>query len=340
MTARPSSLALRPRHLLLVASLIAAPALTSAPAFAQPGAAAPSDAAATKKALDLFKKGQGLYKSNKFAEALPLFRESYGLVASPNSRIYIARCLASTGDVVAGYEEFEALIADVDARNDPKYADARTAAVAERDELAQNKLALVTITVQNPSPSTKVSIGGRDIPVEKWGKPVPVAPGPTEVTITTLPGNPQTRNVDLAAGEKKPIALDAAPPTTAPPPVASSGGSSRSMLRPAAYVAGGVGVVGMGLFAVFGGLANSTYSDLTNKCQGSDGARSCPSDARGQIDDGKMQKDVANAGLIIGAAGLAAGVTLFVLSMDRGPKKEAQVQPVAGPGYVGVQGVF
>ena len=340
MVSRLLSSTLRPRHALLVATLIAAPALVAPDAVAQPaGAAAPSDAS-TKKALDLFKKGQGLYKANKHAEALPLFRESYALVQSPNSRIYIARCLAATGEAVAAYEEFEALIADVDARNDPKYQDARTAAVAERDELAQNKLALVTITVNNPSPGTSVSIGGRDIPAETWGKPVAVAPGSVDVTITTPPGAPQTQRVDLTAGDKRPIALDAAPAAATPPPVASSSGSSRAMLRPAAYVAGGVGVVGMGLFAVFGGLANATYSDLEGKCQGSGGAKACPPDAQGQIDDGKMQKDVANAGLIIGAAGLATGVTLFVLSMDGGKKQESQVQPVAGPGYLGVRGTF
>ena len=58
-----------------------------------------------------------------------------------------------------------------------------------------------------------------------------------------------------------------------------------------------------------------------------------------------MQKDVANAGLVIGAVGLAAGVTLFVLSLDRGGAKKdeapaPQVQPIAGPGYLGVQGTF
>ena len=343
MLSRLFSIAPRPRHALLVASLLAAPGLVAAPALAQPKGApagATSDAATTKKAVDLFKKAQGLYKANKFADALPAFRESYGLVPSPNSRIYIARCLAATGDPVAAYQEFEALIADVDARNDPKYQDARNASVAERDELAANKLALVTITVNNPSPATKVAIGARDIPADAWGKPVAVAPGAVEVTLTTPPGAPQTRRIDLVAGQKVPVALDASPPVVTPPPVASSSGGSRGFLRPAAYVAGGVGVVGMGLFAAFGGLATSTYADLESKCQGTDGSRACPSGTQGQIDDGKMQKDVANVGLIIGAAGLATGVTLFVLSIDRGPKKEAQVQPVAGPGYVGVQGVF
>lgn len=321
-------------------------ALGAAPVSAQPKGA-PSAAASAdanvKKALDLFKKGQALYKANKFAEALPVFRESYALVPSPNSRILIARCLIGTGDLVAGYQELEALIADVDARQEAKYQQTRDAAAQERDELANTKLALVTISVANASAGTRVAIGDRDIPAETWGKPMPMMPGAVDVSVTTPPAPPLTQRVDLRAGEKRPLALDAAPSSAPPPPPPTTGsGGSRAVLRPIAYLAGGIGVAGFGVFGVFGGLASATYSDLESKCEGGEGSRVCPSNTQGQIDDGKLQKDVANIGLIVGAVGIAAGVTLFVLSIDRGPKKEAAVQmhPVVAPGYVGFQGAF
>ena len=63
-----------------------------------------------------------------------------------------------------------------------------------------------------------------------------------------------------------------------------------------------------------------------------------------KIADGKLQKDLANAGLIIGAVGLAAGVTLFVVSLEPGKKKDEapkpEVQAVVGPSYLGLQGSF
>lgn len=343
VTARRSAPVLRPRSATLAASLVALHFIVAVPASAQAQGAPPAASEAnTKKAVELFKKGQALYKANKFAEALPIFRESYGLVASPNSQIYIARCLAGTGDNVGAYLELQALIADVDARQDPKYQPTRDSAVTERDEVA-GKIALVTVTVANPTPDTRVTIGLKELARDTWGKPMPFPPGTADVTITAPPAAPQTQNLELTAGQRRTIALDTAGTAsgggdvTAPP-----SGGSRRFLRPAAYAAGGIGVVGMGMFAVAGALANVTYSGLDDKCVKGTGARACPSTTQGQIDEGKVQKDIANVGLIVGAVGLAAGVTLFIVSREPAKKDEPkpEVQAVIGPSYLGVQGSF
>ena len=338
----------RPRIVALVASLAVAHVAGASPAFAQPkGGASAAPADATKKAVELFKKAQALYKANKFADALPIFRESYATVASPNTQLNIARCLAATGDHVGAYIELNALIADVDQRKDPKYQPARDSAVTERDDAA-NKIALLTVNVANPAAGTRLSVGGRDIPRDAWGQPIPLAPGAIDVSLITPPGTPKTQQLQLQAGEKRPISLDAAakaadaPPP--PPPGGGSTGGSRRILRPISYAAAGVGVAGFAMFAVGGVLATSTYADLDKKC-GAGATRFCDSSAKGQIDSGKLQKDLANAGLIIGSVGLAAGVTLFLLSRDSGPKKEGaadkpQVHAVLSPSYVGLQGTF
>ncbi len=337
----------RPRIVALVASLALAHVAGASPAFAQPKGAAPSGDA-TKKAVDLFKKAQALYKANKFAEALPIFRESYATVASPNTQLNIARCLAATGDHLGAYIELGALIVDVDQRKDPKYQPARDSAVTEREEAA-NKIALLTVNVTNATDATRVSVGGRDIPRDQWGQPIPVAPGPVDVSVTTPPGAPQSQQLQLQAGEKRPIAMNAAgkggdgPPP--PPPGGEPSGSSRTILRPISYIAGGVGVAGFAMFAISGGLASSTYADLDKKC-GKGTVRFCDSSAKSQIDSGKLEQTLANVGLIIGSVGLAAGVTLFLLSRDGGAKKEGaqqqkpEVQAVVGPSYMGLQGTF
>lgn len=325
--------------MLLAAGLAAAQLGDVSTALAQPkgGAAAPSQDA-TKKALDLFKKGQALFNKDKFGEALPLFRESYALVASPNSQIYIARCLTGTGDSVGAYLEYNALIADVDARNDPKYAPARENAVKERDDVA-GKIGLLTVTVSGAAPGTRLSVAGHDIASDKWGKPIPVAPGSVEVSVVTPPGVPQTQQVELHAGEKKDfsIAASGAPSgtatTTAPP-------GSRAWMRPVSYAAAGVGVAGFIVFGITGGLATSAYSELDKKCGPGSATRACPSDLKSTIDNGKTEQTLANVGLVVGAVGLATGVTLFVLSRT-GKKDDAPKQSlVVGPSYVGVHGTF
>jgi hypothetical protein len=106
-------------------------------------------------------------------------------------------------------------------------------------------------------------------------------------------------------------------------------------------VAAGVGVAGLGLFTVAGIMANSTYSDLSESCGGP-----CPPDRQGDVDAGKTEQTLANIGLIVGAVGLAAGATLFVLSVTGGesePTDEGSApssQLVVGPGYAGLRSSF
>lgn len=326
---------------ILAAGLAAAQLAGTTAAFAQPaGAASPDN---TKKALDLFKKAQALYKANKFAEALPIFRESYGMTPSPNSQIYIARCLAGTGDHVGAWLEYQSIIADVDRRADPKYQPAKDSAITERDEVAQ-KIGLLTVDVRNAKAETRLTVGGRDVPKDKWGQPIPFAAGPVEVTLITPPGAPKPQSVTLRPGDKQQISIDASAGAGAGPDNPPPGGEtkSRAFLRPVAYVAGGVGVAGFVLFGVGGGLASAAYSDLDSKCSKAGTTRVCPSNMQGTIDSGKTAQTLANVGLVVGAVGLAAGVTLFVLSRE--PKKEAapqpQVQGVVGPSYLGLQGTF
>ncbi|HEY6460749.1 MAG TPA: hypothetical protein VIY73_11385, partial [Polyangiaceae bacterium] len=124
----------------------------------------------------------------------------------------------------------------------------------------------------------------------------------------------------------------AAPP---PPPEAPVSSSPTSPLRTWAYVAGGVGVAGLVTFTIAGVMARSTYDDLNGACHGGP----CPPDKDGEISSGKTQQTLANVGLVIGIAGIAAGATLFVLSMPRG-SASASAALVVGPGNVGVRGTW
>jgi uncharacterized membrane protein YdfJ with MMPL/SSD domain len=112
---------------------------------------------------------------------------------------------------------------------------------------------------------------------------------------------------------------------------------SSSTLRTAAFVAGGVGVVGLGLFIGAGTSANATYSDLEDAC----GNRPCPVSRQGDIDSGKTMQTLANVGLVVGGVGLGAGVTLFLLSRSSSKTTEAVASHlVLAPGYGGIRGAF
>jgi len=333
----------------LVTSLAVAGA-SPTPVHAQSSQPSPAD---VKKATQHFEKGSEFFEKKKYALALQEFKVSYATVPSPNSHLYMARCLVQLGETREAYVEFDKVIAEAEARSktEPKYAPTRDSAKTERDEL-NSKLAFVTVQVKGGDPSAKVKIGTIEIPASEWGKPVPVMPGAGEVVLEG-PGPAVKQSVNLSPGEKKEVTLDATPepahtePHPEPPPpdktveTPSHGGDPK--LRPYAYVAGGVGVAGLAVFTVAGLMANSTYSDLQNTCKGP-----CPSDRKDDVSAGRTQQTLANIGLVVGVLGVGAGVTLFILS--RGGSSEnktgsaqretGSTSVLVGPGFTGVRGTF
>jgi hypothetical protein len=347
--ARLSARGARPlRIALLGAALLAAP-LPGRQAAAQPAAAQPSKEQ-VKKATSHFEKGSRLYDQKKFALALTEFKSSYDTVKSPNSRLYVARCMAQLGETREAWLEFDATATEADerARTEDKYAPTRDTARLERDEL-NAKIGLVTVEVKNADPTAKLRVGGNEVAAERWGKPVPVAPGDVEVVLEPASGSPVREQVAVAAGESKQVSVDAAPPA-APPPVAVASADAeadagpptdRSKLRPWAYVAGGVGVAGLVMFTVAGIMSRSTYSDLEESC----GSGPCPADRQDDIDSGQTQQTLANVGLVVGIVGVGAGVTLFLLSRggSAAPPTETgkvTLTPEIGLGRAGVRGTF
>src|SRR5262249_38852039 len=159
--------------------------------------------------------------------------------------------------------------------------------------------AFVTVQVKGNDPSAKVKVNNVDVPSSDWGKPIPVAPGPTDVVLEGGTGPGAKQSLSLAAGDKKDVSLDASPPPPKAPPgeppasdkptpeTPSRGGNPK--LRPYAYVAGGVGVAGLALFTVAGLMANSTFADLQDSCKGP-----CPQDRADDVSSGKTQQTLAN----------------------------------------------
>lgn len=321
-------------------------AFVPARALAQP---APS-ADAKKKATDLFKEAKAAFDKGDFAKALAGFKDSYAAVASPNSHLYIARCMAQLGDNVGAYTEFEKTIAEASAR--PEYSKTGDSAKSEMAEQA-SKITILTLNIAHADETTVVHVGGAEYPRDKWAKPTPMKSGQVEILVESKSKPPVKMGVTLNAGDKPAIDFDVlAPPPSAipstpgvvtPPPAqptdTKSGGASKKTLRTAAFIAGGVGVVGLGMFVIQGIRSNSTYSDLELHC----GAGPCKANRQTEVDRGKVQQTMANIGLIVGITGVAAGTTLFILS--RGGKTETgkaapKVEVGIGPTSVVASGSF
>lgn len=148
------------------------------------------------------------------------------------------------------------------------------------------------------------------------------------------------------------VAAPVAPAPAAPAPapaVAADTGSAKSGngMRTGAYVAFGVGVVGLGVGTIFGLKAKGNYrdaNDITNDNCPSSGPCELPAplfDKRqGLGKDGDSAKTLSIVGFALGGVGLAAGVTLFVLSNKKEGAAAARIEPYVGVGQLGFRGGF
>jgi hypothetical protein len=342
-TMATSALRRRSFAIALAVGLVVGAASTAHAAGVAPGKATPVQ---REQAQSRFIKGRDLYNAKKYDAALVELNASLDIVASPNARLYVGRCLREMGRLVAAYAELgrSAVEAKELQQEDARYEKTGEAAVEERNKLAP-KLAFVEVRITHATESTTLKVSGEDVRRGGWDEAVPVVPGEATILVETPGQAPIKRDVRVAAGEHTQVAIDAGAdlvelPAGAKhdePPTTEQGG--RALMRPIAFAAGGVAVAGLVTFFVAGAMANGTYSDLEKAC----GAGPCPPGHEGDVSAGKTQQTFANVGLVVFGVAGAACVTLYVLGA---PKKNAatgataSARVTAGPTFVGLQGSF
>jgi hypothetical protein len=309
---------------------------------------APGDASAVQKkeAMEHFSAGKQAIEAKNWERAVLELRSSLDIIDSPNARLELARALRDSGSLGEAWAEYTVTIDGATrlAATEERYTKTADAAKSEQAEI-EPKLAFVTVSVLHAPADAVLKVGGRVIPSAQWTAPAVVPPGAVDVVLSDASGKEIARQtVNAPGGQKTAATLDAQPPpppvepkpepTPEPPPVVTP--SPRSSLRTYSYVAGGVGAAGLVMFTIFGVMDNSTYSDLQSACS----HNVCPPGKQGEIDSGRTQQTLANVGLVIGGVGLAAGATLFVLSLSSKPAAEGTAALVAGPGYFGVRGTL
>lgn len=293
-------------------------ALTPASGLSQSKGQQPSEsevAEATKRFIE----GQKLYADNKFPDALIEFRASYLAVPSPNSHLYVARCLRELGRLVAAYEEYGQVLIEASERaaSETKYGPTVKAAVDERNAL-RDKIGRVSVSVPADATGAVVHIGQDIVAGGRWAQEIAVEPGTVKVRVEAPGREPYERQVSVSSGEKKSVSATMPPggnsdsssssssssggPSTTTPSSSSSGG-----FRTAAIVSGAVGVVGMG---VFGGLAYSSFADyreLRGTCSGA-----CSPHQVEELESARDKSSASYVALGVGVLGLAGGAALFV----------------------------
>lgn len=343
------------RRSLVASCAVSVVLLVAGPALASPVSPAQANATQKKEAMAHFTAGKQAIGARNYDKAIAELQASLQVVDSPNARLELARALRDAGKPGEAWTEYERVIEDATrmAGSEPRYAQTADAATAERRDL-ESKLAFVEVTPEHAPANATLRVGGRTVPPAQWTAPIVVSPGAVDVVLVDASGKDLARaTVAASMGKKAGVTLDAQPPpapapaAVEPPPsapdsaaspgadVGTPASSSRSKLRTYAYVTGAVGIVGAAGFAIFGLLSDSTYHDLTSACPPPN--HQCPPAKQGEISTGRTQQTIANVSAAVGIVGLAAGATLFVLSLPH-KSDSTSTALLVGPSFVGVRG--
>jgi len=211
--------------------------------------------------------------------------------------------------------------------------------------------------------TVSIKIDGAEVPDALAGAAVALDPGRHELVAERPGREPLTRVIVAQQGvQNRAVTLDfgeAPTPTPAADEPRDVAPQDSSSLRPYAYVAWGVGAVGLGAFAMLGTLGRADEKALKDDCPNATTDPALVSSGicyKPDVDDRKAAYErkflFADIGLVTGIVGVAAGTTLFIWSAasgssaagsqpaDGSARLQLDVTPTAGGAYASVAGAF
>ncbi|WP_234022697.1 tetratricopeptide repeat protein [Sorangium cellulosum] len=277
--------------------------------LASPGASAqPRDPAAAEV---LFDAGRAALQAKDYETACAKLRESYELDPAPGALLNLADCEEKRGKVATAWSVFRQLARDLPATDDRRpIAQARAAAL-------EGRVPRLVIRLAPGAPAgTAVQRGGLPVGAGSLGTPLPVDPGEIQVTATAPGRTLKTFTVRLAEGEQVELLVAPEEPAAAGggagpalPPKEAPGEAGGFPWRTAGWISGGVGVVGIGLGAVFGLSAIAKKGDAEDYC---DGSNRCTQRGIELQEQGVTFGTISTVAFVAGAAALGAGAVLVL----------------------------
>jgi len=297
-------------------------------------AAPPALAQDTAAAESLFQAGRKLIAEGKYEEACPKFEESYRQNPLPGTSLNLANCYKQIGKTASAWAQFKEAAFQARKSQQPEREAAANAEVAALEP----RLSKLQINAAD-TPGMVIRRDGKEIGKGALGSPFAVDPGPHTLEATA-PGYSVWSTTVIVGKDGDlqiatiPILQKSVDPPRPGGPVTEPAPSSP--LRPVAFAIGGVGAAGIVVGSIFGGLAIGD----TNKAK-----ELCPNkvcapggEGRAKVDAASTKALISTLGIGVGAAALATGVVLFVVSGSAAKKAEsaARLVPTAGPDGGGI----
>ncbi len=302
------------------------------------------DSAAAQSLFDQAKKEMA---AKDYASACPKLEESLRLQEGIGTLLNLASCYEHAGKLASAWSKY----LEVATRARAAGQAARARIGKERADALAPKLSNLVVDVPGAThpDGLEVRRDGTVVGPAEWGVAIPADAG-THTIEASAPGHkPWSQTVVVADGattahvsvgdlaplpvshvEATPVA-SAPEPSPAPPPpdVASEPEHSTKTLKIAAVVAGGLGVVGVGLGTAFGIISLGDHNDAAKVCPPPG-----PCMTADQADLWRKAHDAGNVStiaFIAGGVGLAAGSVMWVVATRKNKHKDAYGELVVGP---------
>jgi hypothetical protein len=314
---------------LVLSAVMGGCCLVLAPSIAHAQGGASGKAAAEALFDDALKQ----MKAGQFAEACPKLEESQRIDPGVGTLLYLAECYEKSGRVASAWATFReaASVAGAGGQADRE----RTA--RERAQRLEPQLAYLTLTLAPETRALKgltISVGTNALGAGSAGVATPIDPGEQRIEVTAPGYESFTSTVKVEAAHRYDVAVPAlregphsagaplapaeAPPAVAPAifaPLANSPPAEQSnwsTMKTLGLVAGGAGVVGIGVGTYFG------FRAISKMNQAEDG--SCANGLCQDQADLELTQQASDAAVVsniafaAGGALVLTGAALFFLA--------------------------
>jgi hypothetical protein len=278
-----------------------------------------------------------------FEAACPKLEASQKLDPGVGTMLNLADCHEKSGKTASAWAQFREAISA-----------AHKAGSLEREEIArsrahelESKLSYLTIETWKGQ-KVQVTRDGEPVDDAVLGSAIPVDPGSHVISAASLGKRSWSTTVQVGkSADHVSVAVPILPDEPASgasgavlpgeePALPGSAGGSLSTQRVLAIVAGGVGVVGLGIGVAFGLKATSKLDDAKSHCPSY--PDNCPPQSAQLNDSAKSSATISTIGFAVGIAGVAGGLVLWLTAPKHSAERSAALD--IGPGSVRVRGRF
>jgi hypothetical protein len=339
----------------LVAVLVAS--AQPSPVAAQPAAAQEQPSKADRvKARSLMDRGYDLVSRKKYAQALEAFKEADAMMGVPTTGIAVAETYEKMGKLLEAREAAVAVSNHPRRRGEPAvFTTTRRDARRLTDRLMKRlpSLELELATPDGPLPATVsvvVSIDGNELAA--LDRPERVNPGSHRIEASAPGYHDVNLTVAVSEGKSRRVKLlfnpaDTQEVSTGPDEIgggqqverAFDDEDDRGGISPLAPVGFTIAAIGAGVGIGMGVAALSKESDLAEQCPD----KVCPATVEDNLDDAEVFARVSTISFAVGGAGLVLGIVGVALSFggdDEPEVGQVRVEPLVGPGWLGLRGSF